>query len=85
MGTSGRLFAIGDRELAEISSYCEIAKANRSVITLTELRQLTEADVTEEDFLAAWDGNATLTSRYLVESGYILEKGEGQERPRREG
>ncbi len=73
--TSGRLFEIGERELAEISSYCEIAKANKSMITLAELRQLTEADASEEDFLAAWDGNATLASRYLIDSGYVVEKG----------
>jgi len=82
METRGHLFAIGERELAEISSYCEIAKANRSIISLTELRQLTEADATEEDFLAAWDGNAVLASRYMIESGYIVEKGEGRQRSR---
>jgi hypothetical protein len=76
--TSGCLFAIGERELAEISSYCEIAKVNKSMITLSELRQLTAADATEEDFLAAWDGNATLASRYLIDSGYIVERGGGQ-------
>jgi hypothetical protein len=73
--TSGPLFAIGDRELAEISSYCEIAKINKSMITVSELRQLTEADATEEDFLAAWDGNPTLASKYEIDSGYIVEKG----------
>jgi hypothetical protein len=77
METSQPRFVIGEKELAEISSYCKIAKANRSRLTVTELLQLTTADATEEDLLDAWDGNATLSSMYLVESGYIVEKGDG--------
>jgi len=77
MGTSQPRFVIGEKELAEISSYCKIAKANSSMLTVGELLQLTTADATEEDLLGAWDGNATLSSMYLVESGYIVEKGEG--------
>jgi hypothetical protein len=78
MGTSQPRFVIGEKEVAEISSYCRIAKANSSRLTVTELLQLTTADATEEDLLGAWDENATLSSMYQVESGYIVERGEGR-------
>jgi len=77
METSQPRFVIGEKEVAEISSYCRIAKANSSRLTVTELLQLTTADATEEDLLGAWGENATLSSMYQVESGYIVERGQG--------
>jgi hypothetical protein len=72
-------YAIGEREVAEISGYCEIAKANRSAITVRELLELTRADATEEELVRAWGRNAEISARYALESGYVLERGAGGE------
>ncbi len=69
---TGTRFVIGDRELAEISTYCEIARENRSLLTLGELAQLTSVDATEEEFEAAWRFNSQLRSRFSLEGGYVI-------------
>jgi hypothetical protein len=74
METSEGIFVIGERELAEISGYCEIAKANKGVLTVSELLELTGVDATEADLLEAWAGNPVLNSRYAIESGFVLER-----------
>jgi hypothetical protein len=76
MQTDRPRFVIGDRELAEISAYCEIALANKSLLTLSELAQLTSIDATEEEFEIAWHVNKPLRSRFRLESGYVMD---GQE------
>jgi len=72
-------YVIGEREVAEISGYCQIAKANRSAITVRELLELTRADATEEELVRAWGRNAEISARYALESGYVLERAAGGE------
>lgn len=61
-------------ELAEISTYCDIARANKSLITLSELAQLTSVDATEEEFEMAWHVNSQLKSRFRLESGFVMDE-----------
>jgi hypothetical protein len=74
MQTEDSRFVIGERELEEISTYCEIARANKSLLTLSELVQLTSIDATEEEFESAWQVNSLLKSRFRLESGYVMEE-----------
>jgi hypothetical protein len=77
MRTDESGFVIGEREVAEISTYCQIARANSSLLSLSELAQLTSADATEEEFEMAWNGNTDLRSRYRLEGGYVMDEREG--------
>ena len=62
-------FVIGEREAAEIANYCKIATANKSLLTLSELIELTSIEATEEDLEGAWYQATALSSRYLLDSG----------------
>lgn len=75
MPTKQKGFVIGQREQAQISAYCEIAKVNKSLLTLDELAELTGADATAEEFADAWRDNRFLASRFTLESGYVVERG----------
>ncbi|MDG6926256.1 MAG: hypothetical protein JRN09_06845 [Nitrososphaerota archaeon] len=74
MQTEQLTFKIGDEDISEISFYCEVARMNKSLLTLSELAELTSADATDEEFEAAWFSNQELSSRYWVESGYVMEE-----------
>jgi hypothetical protein len=74
MQTDRSAFEIDDRGVAEISVYCEIARANNSLLTLSELAELTSVDATDEEFENAWNSNSELSSRYRVESGYVVDE-----------
>jgi hypothetical protein len=74
-------FAIGDKETAEILTFCEIAKHNGSVLTLGDLLEATTMSASEEDLEAAWRMNPMLSSMYTLESGWILERGRSASNP----
>jgi hypothetical protein len=67
-------FVIGDQEAEEIAAFCRIAKTNKSMLTLSEVLQVTSFSVTEEDLETAWEKNASLNSRYILDSGWIMER-----------
>ena len=76
-GASGTAqFEISEKEEAKIAAFCQIAKHNGNTLTLSELLQATSMAATEEDFERAWNLNATLSARYALDAGLILERGE---------
>ncbi|MDA4121650.1 MAG: hypothetical protein OK456_00545 [Thaumarchaeota archaeon] len=69
-----RRFVIGASEEAQISTLCQIAKHNGSVLNLSELIDATSMPTNEEELQVAWGTNPTLSSRYSLEAGWIVEK-----------
>jgi hypothetical protein len=67
-------FLIGDSEAAEILMLCRIAKHNGSALKLSDLLEATRMAASEEELEAAWSLNQILSSRYVLDSGWILEK-----------
>lgn len=47
---------------------------NRSLITLSELAQLVSIDATDEEFKTAWNVNGQLSSRFRLDTGYVVEE-----------
>lgn len=74
METDQTRYVIDEREASQISTYCAIARANKSVLRLNELIQLMSIDATEEDLEVAWHHSDALSSRYLLSSGYIVDR-----------
>jgi hypothetical protein len=69
-----RRFVIGASEEAQISALCQIAKHNGSVLNLSELIDATSMPTNEEELQAAWGTNPTLSSRYSLEAGWVVER-----------
>ena len=67
-------FVIGASEEAQISTLCQIAKHNGSVLNLSELIDATSMPTNEEELQVAWRTNPRLSSRYSLEAGWIVER-----------
>jgi hypothetical protein len=76
METDQTRYVIGEKEASQISTYCAIARVNKSVLSVSELIHLMSIDATEEDVERAWRDNEALSARYLVRSGYVVEREE---------
>jgi hypothetical protein len=74
METEKIRYVLGQKEVDQITVYCSIARANKSVLRLGELIQLMSIEATEEDLEMAWLENEFLSSTFLLRSGYIVER-----------
>lgn len=69
-----------ERQEREIDAFCQIARENGAAISLRELIELAAIDASEQDLAMAFHSNSKLKSKYLLESGFVLERltvGEG--------
>jgi hypothetical protein len=63
-----------ERQQLEIEAFCHIAKENGAAISLRELIELAAIDASEHELATAFHSDTKLRSKYLLESGYVLEK-----------
>ena len=72
-------FVLTERDESNILLLCDIAKVNDASLSLEELLRLTSLGATEEEVANAWRFSKVLDSKYVLESGLILEKGRNSE------
>jgi hypothetical protein len=70
-----------ERQQREIEAFCNIAKENGAAISLRELIELAAIDASEHELATAFHSDSKLRSKYLLESGYVLEKLAANEEP----
>jgi len=66
--------ALTARQEREIEAFCQIARENGAAISLRELIELAAIDADEHELATAFDSDSKLRSKYLLESGYVLER-----------
>jgi hypothetical protein len=66
--------ALTERQEREIQAFCQIARENGAAISLRELIELAAIDASEHELAVAFHSDSKLSSRYLLESGYVLER-----------
>ena len=84
--------ALTERQEREIEAFCQIARENGAAISLRELIELAAIDASEHELAVAFHSDSKLRSKFLLESGYVLERlagsegtGGGRSRKRRGG
>ena len=66
--------ALTQRQEREIQAFCQIARENGAAISLRELIELAAIDASEHELAMAFHSDSRLRSKYLLESGYVLER-----------
>jgi hypothetical protein len=66
--------ALTARQEREIEAFCQIARENGAAISLRELIELAAIDASEHELATAFDSDSKLRSKYLLDSGYVLER-----------
>jgi hypothetical protein len=66
--------ALTEKEELDIEAFCKIAKENGAAISLSELIELASIDASEHELATAFRSDSKLRSKFLLESGYILER-----------
>ncbi len=66
--------ALTERQEREIEAFCQIARENGAAISLRELIELAAIDASEHELAIAFHSDSKLRSKYLLESGYVLER-----------
>src|SRR5579859_5540854 len=66
--------ALTERQEREIEAFCQIARENGAAISLRELIELAAIDASEHELATAFHSDSKLGSKYLLESGYVLER-----------
>lgn len=66
--------ALTEKQERDIEALCEIAKENGAAVTLRELIGLAAIDASEPELATVFGSHARLSSRFLLESGYVLER-----------
>ena len=64
---------------SDILTFCKIAKANGSMLSLKDVILLASLDMTEDELIRAWDECDELNSAYQIVSGRILERNARQD------
>jgi hypothetical protein len=72
--------ALTERQAQEIEAFCDIARENGAVISLRELIALADIESNELELATAFRSHSKLSSRFLLESGYVLERVSGKEK-----
>ncbi len=66
--------ALTERQEREIEAFCQIARENGAAISLRELIELAAIDANEHELAMAFHSDSKLRSKFLLESGYVLER-----------
>jgi hypothetical protein len=72
--------ALTEKQTREIEMFCDIARENGAAISLRELIGLAGIAADERDLESAFLADSQLRSRFLLESGYVLERSADSER-----
>ncbi len=72
--------ALTEKQAREIEMFCEIARENGAAISLRELIELARIAADEHELANAFLADSKLRSRFLLESGYVLERSADSER-----
>lgn len=73
--------ALTERQEREVEAYCDIASENGALMSLRELLGLAGIDASEPELAAAFD-SSRLCSRFLLQSGYVVERTQSWPDPR---
>lgn len=73
--------ALTERQERDVEAFCDIARENGAVMSLRELLGLAGIDASERDLAAAFD-SSRLGSRFLLQSGYVVERAYSGSDPR---
>lgn len=66
--------ALTEEKAREIEALCQIARENGAVISLREIIGLADIDASEHELANAFSSDSLLRSRFLLESGYVMER-----------
>ncbi len=75
--------ALTEKQERDIEVFCQIAKENGAVVSLRELIGLAAIDASARELASAFDSHSRLKSKFLLESGYVLQRSEVAERDAR--
>lgn len=70
----GMSVALTERQERDIEAFCQIARENGAAISLRELIELVAIEASEHELASAFDSDSKLGAKYLLESGYVLER-----------
>lgn len=73
IGESNPSLTLTDAQERNIETLCQIAKQNGTSLSLKEAIDLASLHIPEEDLANAWNRSSVLSSRFLVDSGQIME------------
>lgn len=74
MSKASMSVALTERQEREIEALCRIAKENGAVVSLHELIGLAAIDASEHELASTFQFDSKLRSRFLLESGYVLQR-----------
>jgi hypothetical protein len=66
--------ALTEKQTREIEALCQIARENGAAISLRELIGLAAIDASEHELEGAFLSDSNMRSRFLLESGFVLER-----------
>ena len=66
--------ALTEKQTREIEAFCQIARENGAAISLRELIRLAAIDASERELEGAFQSDSHLRSKFLLESGFVLER-----------
>ena len=66
-----------EKQSLEIEAFCNIARENGAMISLRELIRLVSINANESDVEDAFLSDSKLRSKFLLDSGYVLERSPG--------
>lgn len=72
--TSKTFLTLTEKQARGVAGYCRIAKANGALISLRELISLLPIEASEAQLEEALTRDAALAKRFLVRSGYVIER-----------
>jgi hypothetical protein len=74
LGDVGMSLSLTEKQAREIEAFCQIAGENGAVISLRELIGLAAIEASEHELATAFSSDSKLGSKFLLESGYVLDR-----------
>jgi len=74
LGDVGMSLTLTEKQAREIEAFCQIAGENGAAISLRELIGLAAIEANEHELAAAFRSDSKLGSKFLLESGYVLDR-----------
>ena len=74
LGDFGMSLTLTEKQEREIEAFCQIAGENGAAISLRELIGLAAIEASEHELETAFRSDSKLGSKFLLESGYVLDR-----------
>jgi hypothetical protein len=74
LGDVSMSLSLTEKQEREIEAFCRIAGENGAIISLRELIGLAAIEASEHELATAFRSDSKLGSKYLLESGYVLDR-----------